>query len=197
MHFASVVLLTASSKASALAVLWPALWKSGWQAGLFTDQPAIMFYSNWFRDGPQFSRLLCCLKKRNIAAFIYFIFFGHPSEKGLDINRLEENQLFSARVQLGFIALHETLIGGLFCVRVNFTADCVYWSSHKTKSRGDLSSWCQGGRANNLFYSSQKSLGSIGRLGSFLLEWQCNTPHKRPKDCVKHLLVCIITALVE
>lgn len=35
--------------------------------------------------------------------------------------------------RMGFIALHKELIGGLFCVRVDFTADCVHWSSRKTK----------------------------------------------------------------
>lgn len=57
-------------------------------------------------------------------------FFLSPKERGWDINQLEEKHLFSA---LAFIALHKKLIGGLFFVRVNFTADCVYWSSHKTK----------------------------------------------------------------
>lgn len=62
-----------------------------------------------------------------------FFFFCHPNERGWDINRLEEKQSFSAQGWLGFIALHKKLIGGLFCARVNFTADCVYWSSRKTK----------------------------------------------------------------
>lgn len=64
--------------------------------------------------------------------YCFFFFFRHPNEKGLVINWLED-QLFSPRGQLGFIALHMKLMEGLFCVRVTFTADGMYWSCHKAK----------------------------------------------------------------
>lgn len=75
-------------------------------------------------------------KKDTLLHFFIYLFFLSPKrERGSDINRLEEKQLFSAWERLGFIAVHGKLIGGLFCVGVNFTADCMYWSSRKTKWR--------------------------------------------------------------
>lgn len=68
-------------------------------------------------------------------------------------------------VQLSVIAHHRKLIGGFLCVRVDFTVDCVYWSSRKR--RGDLSV-ALGGHANNLFYPSKKSVASIGHLSHLL-----------------------------
>lgn len=101
--------------------------------GLFTDQPAIVVYSSWFSPlliAMALNSLDDCVvpQKRNIAAF-YFVTqrerLGHKSTWG-------EAVVFCPR-WLGFIALHKKLIGGPFCVRVNFTTDCVYWSSRKTK----------------------------------------------------------------
>lgn len=110
-HFAPVVLLTASSKINVLVLFYGQPYKSlGVRQGyLLVSLPScftatdFMMVLNSLDDSvvPQ---------KRNIAIFFHF-----PKEKGLDINRLEENQLFSARVQLGFIALHKKLVGGFFC----------------------------------------------------------------------------------
>ena len=38
--------------------------------------------------------------------------------------------------------LHEGLIGGLFCVGVDFTADCLYWTSRKTEQKIPVF-WCR------------------------------------------------------
>ncbi len=121
------------------AVLWPSLRKSGWQAGIFTDQPAIMFYCSWFRDGPQFFRWLRCPKKRHIAAF----FSLSPNKRGWDINRLEEKQLFSARGCWVLLPCTRSLLEGSFVwgwiLRLIACIGVVV-----KLSRGDLSSWCQG-----------------------------------------------------
>lgn len=72
---------------------------------------------------------------KKIHCCIFYYFLSPKRGRGSDINRLEEKQLFSAWERLGFIAVHEKLIGGLFCVGVHFTADCMCWSSRKSKWR--------------------------------------------------------------
>lgn len=80
------------------------------------------------RDGPQFSRWL---PKKKHCCFFSPVFVTQRERPGHKSTWGEAVVFCPGRP--GFIALHEKLIGGLFCVRVNFTADCVYWSSRKTK----------------------------------------------------------------
>lgn len=121
------MIFTALSKTYVLVLFYGQPYK-GWQAGLLTGQLAIVFYSSGFHDSPQFSGWLSCPPKKE------YCYFSSPKRERLG-HKSSENHWFSAREQLDFIALHRKLSGGFFCVRVNFTTDCVSWSSHKTKQR--------------------------------------------------------------
>lgn len=111
--------------------------------GIFTDQPAIMFYSSWF------SPLLIAMALNSLDDCVapkketLLLFLSSPNnERGWDINRVEEKQLFSPRGGWVLLPSTRSLLEGPFVwgwiLRLIACIGVVV-----KLSRGDLSLWCQ------------------------------------------------------